>query len=228
MPQPNNTLEAQLLQRATSIGPDKPMEAINNAEPMRGEMPGAPDDLVFDLIRGGWTKLRPAITTGKPIEAMLEMLGSGLKGATKGRVAEEMPEITKATGLRVPPTTFIESPVKQLEYPHEMPMRRSPDSYERLAQQRQADARIKATGGPVNPMTGKKLISQDSRAYSGARTAVKLDGTFRGKLNPDSVKAIRQAASSGIPFQDITAKYPGVHPETIRGVIARNSWTWVK
>lgn len=227
MPQDNNTLQAQLLRRATSIGPSTSETPLPKNLGMENQQPDpflAVMDVMGDPLGNSMPGAAggPVIAEGKAVETLLDMLRGGLKQSPVGRIAEEMPEITKATGRRVPETIFMKSPSPKLEYPHEMPMKRSPDIYERLAQQRQASARDSVTA------SGKKRVAQDSGGYAQNRIRTARLADARTKVNTDVVKAIRAAFDSGRTVTDIAAEYPHLSPATVRDITSRSSWSWVK
>lgn len=78
MPQDPNTLEAQLLQRATSIGPDVQREQMNDRKNWKlGEMPIGAGTNLRDAIEMGipHTNPDPYLSLGRGIETMIERHG---------------------------------------------------------------------------------------------------------------------------------------------------------
>ena len=232
MPNPNDTLEAALLQKATSIGPATGTQnlPVSKFESQQPDPVQAMDQLLGVSDFSGLDAGLPPIRGGQAVDALIEHLS---KFMPEGYNMRKVLQVQRSTPHRVPPTGFVNPPPKSsgLELPHETPIKRSPQMNERYAQQRQADLRTKATNpDPSLPLSSvlreeKPVLSRLQKSggsQGGARPAL------RGKVDVESVRTIREMAATGQPIEAIMQKYPSLSKAGISGIIRRDTWSWVK
>jgi hypothetical protein len=239
----NNTLEAQLLQRATSIGPDKPpvvgapqvpqstfenqqpdiLSMIAHAGGLDDVSGGSPTAAGVPLVNTLAARAKDAIpqvaeeaqlTRWAPVQKLLEMLRGFNPAAEEAPEAAALRKLSQSnsTGFRVPDPTPILSPSPKVQIPQQIPTR-DPGIAQRWADQVEADKRVASAPSKRTQMSG------GARYYSGMGS--------KAVVNPEIVKAIRAMAETQ-PLAAVAAKYPNLNKETVRSIVKRDSWSWVK